>query len=141
MVDHVCMSESNGRGKLCFCEGTLCNDATQNKPKALDSFAIFVSTLYRIIKTFAEDIHGGSSALVRMPISGNQTQMIYSNDMYNINLEIPFCILTWALVYQFFVHCMMSNYLNENTNLSSNSYSMYRNTHCNLSRRRNRIHS
>ena len=32
MVDHVCMSESNRRGKLCFCEDVLCNDATKNKP-------------------------------------------------------------------------------------------------------------
>ena len=141
MVDHVCMSESNGRGKLCFCEGTLCNDATQNKPKALDSFAIVVSTLYRIIKKLAENTHGGSSALARTPISGNQTQTIYSKGIYNINVEISFCILIWALVYLFFVYCMMSNYLNENTNLCSNSYTIYRNSHCKFSRRLNRIQS
>ncbi len=27
MVDHVCMSQSNRRGRLCFCESDYCNGA------------------------------------------------------------------------------------------------------------------
>ena len=30
MVDRVCMSESNHRGRLCFCEDISCNSATKN---------------------------------------------------------------------------------------------------------------
>ena len=54
MVDHVCMSESNRRGKLCFCEDVSCNDASKNEP-GMDlftrllrytSFYIILSSLF-----------------------------------------------------------------------------------------------
>lgn len=32
MVDTVCMSESNRRGRMCFCEDISCNDASRNTP-------------------------------------------------------------------------------------------------------------
>ena len=39
MVDHVCMSQSNKRGKLCFCERDLCNKA----PPAIRSLQLLLS--------------------------------------------------------------------------------------------------
>ena len=35
MVDTVCMSESNRRGRMCFCEDISCNDASRNTPMEL----------------------------------------------------------------------------------------------------------
>ena len=39
MVDRVCMSESNRRGKLCFCEDVSCNEAAKNQPNLFEFLA------------------------------------------------------------------------------------------------------
>ena len=47
MVDRVCMSESNRRGKLCFCEDVSCNEAAKNQPKIFEPLAaLFQRKLY-----------------------------------------------------------------------------------------------
>lgn len=39
MVDRVCMSESNRRGKLCFREDVSCNEAAKNQPNLFEFLA------------------------------------------------------------------------------------------------------
>ena len=56
MVDHVCMSESNRRGKLCFCEDALCNGATKNKPITFFKHFPRLLPFYGIIRTLMEEI-------------------------------------------------------------------------------------
>ena len=48
MVDTVCMSESNRRGRMCFCEDISCNDASRNTPmefiRSLIKYRIYSDT-------------------------------------------------------------------------------------------------
>ena len=106
MVDHVCMSESNHRGKLCFCEDVLCNDATKNKPMELDSSSRLFR-FYAIIPTLLGEINSKTSRFELMDITvSNMLNFTHSFNVMTIVLYIMATTLIQIMFSSYIFICL-----------------------------------
>jgi hypothetical protein len=104
MVDHVCMSESNRRGKLCFCEDILCNDATNNKP--MDSLSRLFR-VYAIIPTLIEEINSKPIRFEFMDITvSNMLHFTHSVNVMKIVLYVMEITLIQIMFSSYIFTCL-----------------------------------
>ena len=110
MVDRVCMSESNRRGKLCFCEDVSCNEAAKNQPKL---FGFLAATFPR--RQYSRDeinlptlIDGISSVMVEF----NFMSINFSNGLLPFFFNDVFIYIIQITIIQLMYSSLNSNNFN-----------------------------
>jgi hypothetical protein len=49
IVDHVCMTEGGGKGRMCFCEENECNPAPKSSAPPLNILLLLTTVTWRIV--------------------------------------------------------------------------------------------